>query len=572
MPPGVGLQTWEKACRNMVLSTVRNCAGQSVQRVEKGALRMNLWVRQLRGLCLVGLVLAGMVFCAAVGAVATATPCGSAIRKRDRRRRQPPGRGGDHPLLFPSQPGRAPRQLQDRPGAQGALRHRPVPGRADQPVRRPADRDRGGKSGAQPGRLRRQQEDQGRSTQERSAVEDRAARCRVRPCRPTCSASSISTGATAASTSGSIPKIIDLPNNRVDLVFEIKEGDKTGVKKIVFVGNKAYGDQRLKDEIKTAETSWFPVLAFFQQADIYDPDRIEADRDLLRRFYLKHGYADVRVVSAVSVYDPDKKGFIVTFTLDEGARYKFGKIDIQSTVPAVEGKALYGYVKTGAGAVYNAEAVEKSVENLVDRGGPPRLSVRRRSPARRPRCSDPHHQCGFHRRGRSARLHRADQHSRQRPHPRLRDPARIRYRRRRRLQPRAGRPRGTAPEEPQLFQDRSRSPTSRARRPTASCSMSTLRKSRPANSRSPAAIRPRAAGWPNSASPNATCWARASTPGSACSTASTPEASNCRSQSPISWATASASVSISIPSRPWRRTTSRTTARPSARRCEARSR
>ena len=133
---------------------------------------MNLWVRQLRGLCLVGMVLAGIVFCAAVGAVATAELCGCAVRKLDRRRRQPAGRSGDHPLLFPRQPGRAPRQLQDRPGAQGALRHRPVPGRAHQSVRRPADRHGGRKSGHQPGRVRRQQEAQGRSAHQRSAVED----------------------------------------------------------------------------------------------------------------------------------------------------------------------------------------------------------------------------------------------------------------------------------------------------------------------------------------------------------------------------------------------------------------
>ena len=94
------------------------------------------------------------------------------------------------------------------------------------------------------------------------------------------------------------PKIIELPNNRVDLVFEIKEGEKTGVKKIIFVGNKAYCDQRLKDVIKTSETSG-SGSCFLQTTDIYDPDRIEADRDLIRRFYLKHGYADVRVVSAV---------------------------------------------------------------------------------------------------------------------------------------------------------------------------------------------------------------------------------------------------------------------------------
>ena len=160
------------------------------------------------------------------------------------------------------------------------------------------------------------------------------------------------------------PKIIELPNNRVDLVFEIKEGEKTGVRKIIFVGNKAYRDQRLLDEIKTNETSWFWIMAFFQTADIYDPDRIEADRDLIRRFYLKHGYADARVVSAVSVYDPAKKGFVVTFTLDEGPRYRFGKVDIQSNVPALEPRSLFGRLRAGAGDVYNAEAVEKSVENL----------------------------------------------------------------------------------------------------------------------------------------------------------------------------------------------------------------
>ncbi len=95
------------------------------------------------------------------------------------------------------------------------------------------------------------------------------------------------------------PKIIELPNNRVDLVFEISEGEKTGVKLIEFVGNRAYSAYRLKDVIKTSETG---ILAFLQTGDIYDPDRVEADRELLRRFYLKHGYIDVRVVSAVGEY------------------------------------------------------------------------------------------------------------------------------------------------------------------------------------------------------------------------------------------------------------------------------
>ncbi|MGB7939215.1 MAG: POTRA domain-containing protein, partial [Pseudolabrys sp.] len=111
------------------------------------------------------------------------------------------------------------------------------------------------------------------------------------------------------------PKIIELPNNRVDLVFEIKEGEKTGVKDLRFVGANAFSYGRLKEVVKTSESNW---LSFLQTTDIYDPDRVEADRDLLRRFYLKHGYADVRIVSAVGEYDPAKKGFVVTFTIDEG--------------------------------------------------------------------------------------------------------------------------------------------------------------------------------------------------------------------------------------------------------------
>ena len=92
-----------------------------------------------------------------------------------------------------------------------------------------------------------------------------------------------------------MPQIIERPNNRVDLIFVINEGEKTGVKSIIFVGNKSYSAWRLKEVIKTAEINF---LSFLRRTDVYDPDRIEADRDLIRRFYLKHGFADVQVVSA----------------------------------------------------------------------------------------------------------------------------------------------------------------------------------------------------------------------------------------------------------------------------------
>jgi outer membrane protein insertion porin family len=159
-----------------------------------------------------------------------------------------------------------------------------------------------------------------------------------------------------------VPKIIELPNNRVNLVFEIHEGPKTGVAEIRFVGVHAFSTGRLKGVIKTSESNW---LSFLQTTDIYDPDRVEADRDLLRRFYLQHGYADVRVTSATGYYDPAKKGFVVTFTIDEGGRYHFGSVDVISNVHALNPVILRGRLKVHSGDVYNADLVQKSVEDMT---------------------------------------------------------------------------------------------------------------------------------------------------------------------------------------------------------------
>jgi outer membrane protein insertion porin family len=158
------------------------------------------------------------------------------------------------------------------------------------------------------------------------------------------------------------PKIIDLPNNRVDLVFEITEGEKTGVKLIRFAGTHAFSDGRLKDVIKTSESH---LLSFLQTTDIYDPDRVEADRDLLRRFYLKQGYADVRIVSTVGEYDPARKGFVITFTIDEGGQYRVGTVDVISNVHAIDPASLRSRLKLNSGNVYNADLVEKSVEAIT---------------------------------------------------------------------------------------------------------------------------------------------------------------------------------------------------------------
>jgi len=161
------------------------------------------------------------------------------------------------------------------------------------------------------------------------------------------------------------PKIIELANNRVDLVFEVNEGNKTGIKTIEFVGNRAYSGYRLKDVIKTSETG---LLSFLQTTDIYDPDRIEADRELLRKFYLQHGYIDVNVVSAVGQFDPSRKGFVVTYTIDEGEQWRVGTVDVQSAVRAIDPGLLRGRLRVASGDVYNAVALEKSVEDMTIEG------------------------------------------------------------------------------------------------------------------------------------------------------------------------------------------------------------
>jgi len=125
------------------------------------------------------------------------------------------------------------------------------------------------------------------------------------------------------------PKIIKLEQGRVDLVFEINEGDVTAIKRISFVGNEHFSDGSLRGKIRTAETAWY---RFLSSDDRFDPDRLNLDRELLRKFYLSEGYADFRVTSAVAELAPDRDGFFVTFTINEGERYKFGKVEI-STLP-----------------------------------------------------------------------------------------------------------------------------------------------------------------------------------------------------------------------------------------------
>ena len=159
----------------------------------------------------------------------------------------------------------------------------------------------------------------------------------------------------------SIPKSSSSRTTASTWSSTITEGGKTGVKSIEFIGNTTYSSYRLKDIIKTRESN---LLSFLGGGDVYDPDRVEADRDLIRRFYLKHGFADVQVVAALTEYDPEQKGFLVTFKIEEGQQYRVGSVNFQSSIPTLDGNALRSFSRVSVGSLYNAEALEKSVEEM----------------------------------------------------------------------------------------------------------------------------------------------------------------------------------------------------------------
>ena len=162
------------------------------------------------------------------------------------------------------------------------------------------------------------------------------------------------------------PQIIQRPQNRVDLIFAITEGATTGVARINFIGNKVYDDSTLKGQIATEESAWYKFLA---SNDNYDPDRLAFDREQLRRFYVNHGYADFTVVSAVAQLAQDRKDFYVTFTVNEGPRYTFGKVTINSKIKELTPQSLRPKVPITTGDIYDADTVQKSIDALTNAAG-----------------------------------------------------------------------------------------------------------------------------------------------------------------------------------------------------------
>jgi outer membrane protein insertion porin family len=159
-------------------------------------------------------------------------------------------------------------------------------------------------------------------------------------------------------------RTVPIENNRVNVLFDVNEGDRTKIGSINFVGNNAFGDGRLKEVIALRESG---ILSFLQRNDVYDGDRLRADEETLRRFYFNRGYADFRIVSATADLDEAQNKYFITFTVEEGERYTFGNVSVDSAIPGVDGQSLQGQLKTQPGDVYSAQRIEESLVALTNR-------------------------------------------------------------------------------------------------------------------------------------------------------------------------------------------------------------
>ncbi|MFM9153019.1 MAG: POTRA domain-containing protein, partial [Methylocystis sp.] len=157
-------------------------------------------------------------------------------------------------------------------------------------------------------------------------------------------------------------RTVQLPNGKIDVVFTVEEGSKTGIKEIKFVGNNVYSTRRLVGMMETTEMNF---MSFFKSSDVYDPDRIASDLEIIRRFYLKNGYADFRVTTSDAQFDAQQGGYIVTIVIEEGPQYRVSSVDVESHVPDIDGNSLKDELRISAGDIYNGDAVEKTVESLT---------------------------------------------------------------------------------------------------------------------------------------------------------------------------------------------------------------
>src|SRR4051794_26217316 len=163
------------------------------------------------------------------------------------------------------------------------------------------------------------------------------------------------------------PKIVQLDQNRVDVVFEIYEGDQSKVRRINIIGNNSFGDERLRKEMYTRQAGG--PLGFLKQNDTYDPDRLAADQQKLRAFYLTEGYADFRVVSALAELTPDRRDFVITYVVEEGPRYHLGTVEADSALRDLPGTKIKELVKLQPGTWFNAKSIEDAVTTVSEAAG-----------------------------------------------------------------------------------------------------------------------------------------------------------------------------------------------------------
>lgn len=159
------------------------------------------------------------------------------------------------------------------------------------------------------------------------------------------------------------PKIIKLDENRVDLVFEINEGEVTNIRKIIFKGNKHYDGSRLEKHMLSKKARWY---RFFASDDTYDPERFVADQQMLRQFYYDHGYPDFRIISAVAELSADQRDLFLTFTVEEGELYTFGDIKIDSQIKKIDSTKLVSELYTQKGQTFCAKEIEKTITKLTE--------------------------------------------------------------------------------------------------------------------------------------------------------------------------------------------------------------
>ncbi|CUH84952.1 outer membrane protein assembly factor BamA [Thalassovita mediterranea] len=157
------------------------------------------------------------------------------------------------------------------------------------------------------------------------------------------------------------PKIIRRSDNRVDVVFEVFEGDVTEIERISFVGNAVYPDRRLRRVLSTKQAG---LLRRFLRSDTLVEDRIEFDKQVLSDFYMSRGYVDFRVMGVNAELARERDAYFVTFNVHEGDQFRVGEITTISDLSDVDADEFQEELKLKSGDIYTPTGVENAISRL----------------------------------------------------------------------------------------------------------------------------------------------------------------------------------------------------------------